>query len=329
MQLKSFKKLVLILAASSLVNGCWDDDFVDVDYDTNTTDFYLAISDAPVDDASKVVITLDKVTLYKGDAFLVFDTFTNSDEDIFDADTVAIDLLQYQGSSQFSIIESAGILSGNYTKMELTLLTGDATLSYVEESDGAIKELNLTEEVIELGEFNLRTDKTERFTVEFNLRQSLVYQDASDTYNLKSNGIALTDNRTAGAISGTVDLDALLADINCGDSGHLVYLYSGSELDPSLLSDLFDASVEGNGAPAGAIAPYASTGITMNNESGEYMYEFGFVPEGSYTVAYACQTGENGDDPEFYDNILVPQPNGNIVELIVNALQVRTQDFPL
>ncbi|MBD1389180.1 DUF4382 domain-containing protein [Neiella sp. HB171785] len=295
-----------------------------------TSLFSLAISDAPVDDANKVVITIDRVTLRNpsGDD-VVFDTFNNSEEGIVDADTVQIDLLEYAGSKQFQILEDERILAGDYSDMLLEILDEDETLSYVEETDGSIKPIKVPSDELKLGSFTIvEADQTQAFTVEFNLRKSMTYKPGPDEYNLKPRGVTLVETSQSGTIGGNVDWNAMLAEPSCASSGHLVYLYSGVGVSQANMSDEFDSEDSNNGAPSGAIAPFASTAVAMDEETGLYSYEFGFVPVGDYTLAYACDLGEGGDDPDIYDGIDIPNPLSSVAEVTLTAGGSARVDFP-
>ncbi|GAA5216174.1 hypothetical protein GCM10025776_15680 [Corallincola platygyrae] len=313
-----------------MVSGCSDDDDDEDGGIEEPIGFTLGVSDAPVDDANKVVITIDTVTLRReGEEDLVFETFSNEDEGIDDVETIQIDLLEFQGGSQFIIIDDEEVPAGSYSDMLLEILDEDVELSYVEETDGAIKSIKVPSDELKLGGFEVAADAPQSFTIEFNLRKSMTYKPGPDEYNLKPRGVSLANNADTGTLMGTIDLDAVLADPMCADSGHIVYLYAGAGLDASMLADEFDPDEANNGAPDGAIAPFASTGIAMDEDSGDYVYELGFVPAGTHTLAYACDAGEEGDDPDIYDGITIPLPEGNVVEVTVTAGQDTVQDFPL
>ena len=94
-------------------------------------------------------------------------------------------------------------------------------------------------------------------------------------------------------------------------------------------ADTFDSEIANNGAPDGAIAPLDSVAPALNSETSTYTFEFGFVPAGSHTLVYACNTGEDGDDPELYDDILLPNPTGELTTVTVVATETSTQNFPL
>ncbi len=297
----------------------------------NMASFTLGLSDAPVDDADEVVITIESITFKKDDGNeVVFDTFNNEAEGIVDAETITLDLLQFQGGAQFNVLENVTIEAGQYNQVIVNVLDEDITMSYVTEIDGAVKSIKVPSDNLKLGGITFNeSQQTQAFTIEFNLRKSMTYKPGPQEYNLKPRGVRIVDNSQAGTISGTVDIDAINLDQNCLAENHLIYLYQGNELDASLLADSFDSEAANNGAPEGAIAPLDSASPTFDNDSQSYRYEFGFVPSGDYTLVYACNTGENGDDPEVYDGITLPNPVSELTTLSVEDEMRATQDFPI
>ncbi|GLX78988.1 hypothetical protein tinsulaeT_23280 [Thalassotalea insulae] len=292
----------------------------------------LGISDAPVDDAAAVVITIDSVTFKMEDGDdVTFDTFSNEAEGIEDAETVQIDLLQYTGASQFNILEGATIAAGDYNQVFVSVLTDDIDATYLEEKDGDIKPIKLPSEQLKLGGITLADgDDNANVTIEFNLRKSMTYNPGPDRYILKPTGVRVVDNAESGSISGTIDLDAInQLGVDCVADSNMIYLYQGNELDSSLLADNFNSEEANNGAPEGAIAPFDSTAPSFDEETQQYNYEFGFVPAGDYTLAYACNLGEEGDDAEMYDGIAIANPEEQMATVSVAAEQQATQDFPI
>ncbi|MEW6989079.1 DUF4382 domain-containing protein [Colwelliaceae bacterium 6441] len=296
---------------------------------TDTT-FTLGISDAPVDNADEVVITIESITFTRDGDDVVFDTFSNESEGIVDAETVMLDLLQFQGSAQFNILENATIPIDNYNQVIINVLDEDSTLSYVTELDGSIKSIKVPSDNLKLGGIAITGDsENQQFTVEFNLRKSMTYKPGKEEYNLKPTGVRIVNNDETGIIAGNVDLDAINTDINCMAGTHLIYLYQGTDLDMSLLADTFDSENTDNGAPDSAISPFDAVTPTLDIDTNNYTYEFGFVPTGEYTLAYACNTSENGDDPDFYDEIIVPNPASEIIEIEVEGNETTNQNFPI
>ncbi|WP_206483271.1 DUF4382 domain-containing protein [Thalassotalea sp. G2M2-11] len=300
---------------------------------TSQTSLTLGISDAPVDDADAVVVTIDTITFKRdGNDDVVFDTFNNSELGIENADTVQIDLLQYQGSAQINILEGEMIDVGDYNQVIVGILDDDIEATYLLEKDGDIKAIKLPSDTLKLGgvSFSEGNDTT-ALTIEFNLRRSMTYNTGPDRYILKPTGVRVVDNSESGTISGVVALDTInQSGVDCMADNNMIYLYEGTDLDTSLLADNFDSEEANHGAPDNAIAPIDSTSPSFDDDSQTYQYEFGFVPSGQYTLVYACNSGEEGDDPEKYDgDITLPNPETEVITVTVENEAVATQDFPI
>ena len=298
---------------------------------SSTTTFNLGVSDAPVDNAEAVVITIDSIT-FSGDGLedVVFETFNNEAEGLIDEETVTIDLLQFQGSGQFTILENAEIPPGTYEQAIIKVLDENIDLSYVTETGGENKSIKVPSDNLKLGSVTFNEGaEAMAFTVEFSLRKSMTYKPGPDEYNLKPRGVRIVNNDNTGTVSGIVDVDVINQDISCLADSHLIYLYSGIGLDADNLADGFDSDETNNGAPESAIAPFDVIAPSYDDESASYLYEFGFVPSGDYTIAYACNTGEEGDDPDVFDGIGIPYSEAQLTEITVVDSMATSVDFPI
>ncbi len=159
----------------------------------------------------------------------------------------------------------------------------------------------------------MTTEDVQAFTIEFDLRSSLVMrgnQNNNNGYILKPHGVSIVNNATSASLSGVVDTN-LFDEGDCStQDGNMVYLYSGIGLDASNLIDLVDPDDEEfSGDPAipdDAIAPIGST------EAGDDgSYSFGFLETGSYTAVFVCD-GNSDDSVEYDSDIVIPAaPTGN------------------
>ena len=61
----------------------------------------------------------------------------------------------------------------------------------------------------------------------------------------------------------------------------------------------------------------------MVADDGSYM--FAYLPAGAYTLAFSCDATD--DDPDFDDNILIPSPEDQLVEVSTSAGEQWTCDF--
>jgi hypothetical protein len=89
-------------------------------------------------------------------------------------------------------------------------------------------------------------------------------------------------------------VDPTLIDINhpdCdpADGGNWVYIFPGDATAPDDI-----AEVESDGVPG----PIAADRVDMDPGTGNHLYHFGFLPDGTYRVAFTCsgEWDESGDD---------------------------------
>ncbi|CAM4414277.1 DUF4382 domain-containing protein [Vibrio agarivorans] len=335
-------KLVAVGSALVLLAGCNDSS----DSAPTLGMFSLAVSDAPVDDAKKVVVAFDEVVLIP-----TGDTEASMGEPIVfntseDGELRQIDLMQYQGSNAETIISEREVVPGTYALcmyVKNNYQGNDDSTSYVEQTDGAATGLVVGNQGACYGykpDNNQGPNKEQgtlvlaknsqpieimtgynSFVVEFDLRKGLTDPKGQDHIKMQRNAIELINASDSGHISGEVDFtqyQACEADsapwnaITDAPAVHAVYLYAG-EMDRTTMGDM--------AAPEPFNDPVAVANVRMQeNQADEvvYNYEFGFIGPGTYSLGYTC-TAYN-DDPETHqtseDGFLIYQ---NYVPLDVVA----------
>jgi hypothetical protein len=303
---------------------------------TGTASF--ALSDAPVDGLSKVVITIDGMELRRKDGGDC-DNDPETDDCVFThdftengepTDTIQVDLLDLQGNDNQIIIEGLELEAGEYDQLRLSVIDENTGFSWVEEIEGgtARKELKVPSDGLKLGGFTVETGGVQVFVLEFDLRKAMTYNPGNkDRYILKPRGVRVVEVEAAASISGVVDT-ALFSDdttTTCSakldpTDGNVIYLYQGHDLDPANLADNFDSELDGD-APDTAIAPYTSQGVEADGSYGIF-----YLPAGDYTLAFSCDA--EYDDPDLLDGIVIPSPATEIVELSLGVGEPKTCDLP-
>lgn len=259
------------------------------DSQPDSTSFSLAVSDAPVDQASEVVVYFDAVELIGESGNQTFDVRDGN------GDPRAIDLLQYQGNAFVEIVAATDIPLGTYSQLRL-VVTDD---SYIVTDAGTFN-LSVPSGELKLDGFVALPNVEAAYTVEFDLRKSVVDPvGQTSTYFLKPRGVRLVANSEVGTLSGTVSTD-LITHADCSvkadsDVGNAVYIYSSTNLDAGLLGD--DADSPENAAE---ISPYAIATVNYEASSDTYRYVAGYLPAGDYTVAFSCLA--DADLPESDEN---------------------------
>ena len=148
-------------------------------------------SDSPVDEAERVWVTFDRVTMIKGGREVVLNDRRTT-----------VDLLTLQNGVR-RLLAKGDLQPGTYQSLRIELATGGA-LSHWIEIDGASQPLFIpfgVEPVLQFdGEYRLRPGEEMELQLDFNVRLS-VYE-AGGLWYLDPRGV-LHDAASAGAIEGT------------------------------------------------------------------------------------------------------------------------------
>jgi hypothetical protein len=288
--------------------------------------FSLGLSDAPVDEAEAVYIELDSIKLTntdqsQGKQETVIETFTDTSG--LEVETVQVNLLDYQGSSQIKIVDEAQnieLVNGTY-EMELTVV--DAGSYVLLDNDATEHAIKVPSSRLRLGEFTVNDEAVQvndlpAYTIEFDLRQSLVLRGNINNNNgfiIKPHGVRIV------SLSGSIEGSVSSTFTNLGEC--TVYLYGA---DVTEYGDVFDINDESFVAPEQVItasAPLAATMVTV-----EGTYSIGFVEAGNYQIALTC--GTDIDDNIQFDELTIPSaaditPDVTLTEVI--SAQVTTINF--
>lgn len=272
----------------------------------------VSITDAPIDDAARVVISVVAVTV-KPDG---------SSEERFTFDpALAINLLDYQGRDSLQLINEP-LEEGSYDYIELEIDAEEGELdSFIEFSDGSQRSLKIDDGASSFvrltHNFELKNGETTSFTIDLDLHHSIstpteqAIEDGEDDYLLNPEA-RIIENDQAASISGTVLFERATAasciDGGVADSGKSVYLFNGEDAETGDFGSI--------------TSPESAALVTFDTTTGSYGYEFGFLEAGSYTLAFTCQTkndidGESNEDVEF----------SNVVSVTVEAEENLTQNL--
>lgn len=279
---------LFLAVTSALVAGCNGSSS-----GSDTGRLSLNVTDAPVDSASKVVVSFSGVELQSGGS---------RTEILFD-EPRTIDLLALQGSNSANLLEGQELPAGEYQWMRLLVnAEQDSVLdSYIEFEDGSVQELSVpsgSQTGLKLVRgFTLLAGGSADFTIDFDLRKSVVDPKGGQGMHLKP-ALRLIDNAQSGTITGTVAGELIAS--ACADASldaGAVYAFVGSDV----VADDVDGDA---GDPL--------TSALVNENAGVYSYELGFMPVGTYTLAYTCEAAT--DDPESDDVIVfAEQANAEVV----------------
>ncbi len=242
----------------------------------------VAITDAPADEAERVVIRISALRFNAADGS---GSSVNIDppRDITISDLV--------GGRSANLLSGEELPAGRYSSITLTIDARSGVRdSYLElAADGGEIPLALaaSADLVADGPFEIDRDETTAVTIELDLRQSLTAIDNAAGERLLDPVLRLVSDADSGAIAGQVDA-ALLEDEDCDngpahDEGNVVYLFSGRDAAVDDIDDRFPD-------------PLTTTVVLPEPVSGVPEYRLAFLPAGDYTAALSCQGLR--DDPD-------------------------------
>jgi hypothetical protein len=259
----------------------------------------LRITDSPVTSAKRVVVQFTGLEIKPVGA---------ADPEVFDFAPRQIDLLALDGGGSEVLLSDEMLPAGDYESIRLKVNAGrTGSDSFIELTDGSVHPLfipsgNQTGLKLIRG-FTIGAGGVHNFTIDFNLRKSVIHPPGlGDPYLLKP-VLRMVDNLEVGTIEGTVAA-GLIVD-GCVPA---VYLYSGASAVPDDVGS--------------ATPPLASTAVNLDNTTGAYRFKLAFVPAGANTVAFTCAADKDAADVD--DAITFSAP----LNATVMAGQTTTVDFP-
>lgn len=261
----------------------------------------LALTDAPVDNAAKVVVRFTGVEVKpEGGNALVFDIADRS-----------IDLLTLSNGVSTAILDGQTLPAGNYEWVRLLidaqqnsmasfieLRTGQQYPLYIPSGDEVGLRLNRG--------FTIAAGSRSDFTIDFDLRRSVHAPPGQSPNYILRPTLRIVDSLRVGIVSGTVP--ATLIPTNCTP---FVYVFSGSSIVPDDIDP----------APSPDVDPLISVPVNLDSATGQYRFRVPFLEVGSYTVAFTCDGAADAPDAE---NSLRFSPTINVT---INANQTVTIGF--
>jgi len=204
-----------------------------------------------------------------------------------------VDLLDLTQGDPMRLFTGEELPAGQYTGVRLLFDSGeDAT---VVSTNGDVFPVLLSDGAFAQVDFTVEDDESssELLTIMLDLRQSLRFDDVDDEYTLmpllrtvRTGDAALVQ----GAVSTTCPAGTTLI------LGGAIYAFAGADVTAD---DVDGATPE----------PYATTGVVLNSDSGQFSYALRFLRAGDYTLALTCRGNEDelgaDDELEFGDGVNV------------------------
>ncbi|MCK4707718.1 MAG: DUF4382 domain-containing protein [Gammaproteobacteria bacterium] len=333
--------LLSIIASTLLLTACGGS----TEQSNTAGRISLNITDAPVDHADAVVVEFTSVTLKPADGDEITFTFGEDDPLTTDVDesVKSIDLLALQGIASQPLLENVEIPAGPYNQISLgvnaefddvmdSFITIDGTQYELRVPSGSQSGLKLnTPFTVAAGTEGVTVaDEDSVYTIDFDLRKSVVDPIGhQDGYFLKP-VLRLVQNVNTGSISGLVDVD-LLTGQHCSDEDHLtgnaVYIFAGHDVTPD---DVTAADVN-----ATDIDPITTSLVSENKDQDgntvSFSYEFGYLAEGSYTIAFTCAADLDDENDQANTDDGDPNTDEVVFDVFENVDVVAGEntDFPL
>jgi Domain of unknown function (DUF4382) len=269
----------------------------------------LAVTDAPVDDASSVVVQFSGVAFKRAGA-------TAEVVQDLPASPRQLDLLQYQEGRAALLLDGVTLPAGDYEWIRLIVDNETGVRdSYITLTGGEECELSVpsgAESGLKLNRgFTLPADGSVALTIDFDLRKSIhappgqqgAAAACTQGYLMRPT-LRIVDDANVGAIAGHVASE--LVTEQCLPK---VYVFSGAGVAP-------DDIEEADGADAD---PLVVASVAVQNGSTAYAYHAAFLPPGSYTVAFTCD-----DDDATADETLTFL---GMQDVTVQSNLISTADF--
>lgn len=265
----------------------------------------LNITDAPIDEAAEVVVSLSGLSIKPADGPAIDINFEDPDGN---PEIKTIDLLSLQGANSLNILNDYVLASGNYNWIRLHVISSETTTdSYIVLKQGGNQYPLYVPSGDETGlklnrGFTIHDGKAAAFTIDFDLRKSVVEPgNLSAAYKLKPT-LRIVENQNAGHIKGTVG-STTLNDSNCIGTDYAVYAFTGGGITPDDMDGI-------NPDPV-------SSSLLTNT----FTYGIGFLEEGDYTLAVTCQAADDKTDSNDSINFLGTKTVTVIAGIII------TEDF--
>lgn len=320
-------KLFALLCISIITSGCGgSSSSINEQQTTSTAKFSLGLSDAPVDDAVSVYIELDSINLTpKGEVNdnpeITIEKFT--DESGAEIESIQVNLLDFQGNEQLKVIDEAQNITLENGVYDMELIVIDSGSYVLLENDVTEHGIKVPSSRLRLGEFTvneqaIQVNDKPAYTVEFDLRQSLVLRGNSNNNNgfiIKPHGVRVVS--LTGDVNGTVSPDLT----NLGDC--TVYLYDSAATE---YGDVHDTEDENFVVPDDAITASAPLATALVQADGSY--SIGFIPTGNYQLALYC--GVDVDDNVQFDDFSIPSASDltpDVMSFEVTEGQTTTINF--
>lgn len=214
----------------------------------------------------------------------------------FPGGPVNVDMMQLQNGASFQFMNRMQVPAGQYDRMRLGL---DMSQSYLDDAQtGGRHGMHMGQNSGDWLEVHdpiaIMQGMHHQFMLDYDLRLGIHHEHMGmmgDRFELHQ-AMRCIDMSNSGGLFGIVDPS--LVNVNHPDcdaqaDGNWAYLFPGDATQPDDIADVDDDGFGG---------PIATDKVDMNPATGDYLYHFGYLSEGSYRVGFTCsgEWDEPGDD---------------------------------
>lgn len=248
----------------------------------------ISLTDDPWEDAQALVLHITAMELGHSNGELILLDMPGG--------PMSVDMMGLQNGLARELVSRMAVPAGQYDWMRLNI---DLSQSYLDlAGTGGRHNMQMGSDApngLEVHEpFEILASGHEAFMLDFNLRSGVQHHNMGmmgDQFELHS-AMRLINMEDSGGVNGLIE--PAMIDVNhpdCDDAagGNWAYLFPGGTSEPDDIAELDSDSRPG---------PMATDRVEMNPGTGEHFYHFGYLPAGSYRIAFTCsgEWDEDGDD---------------------------------
>ncbi|MDG5499739.1 DUF4382 domain-containing protein [Marinobacter sp. BGYM27] len=272
--MKNTAKYMSIAALTAALAACGGGDSNDGS-SAETGTLSMGLTDAPVDSVKEVNITITGIEAKPA----------GGDRIRFDFEKpISLNLLDLQNGAVAQLLADEEVPAGEYNWARLQL--GDQSTFTVIADDGGTYTLRVPsgdQTGLKTSKFNVPAGGAAAFTIDFDVRKSLVKPNGGPTDYMLKPVLRLVENDNVGTIQGAVDSTVVASE--CSDATNYagaVYIFEGAAAVPDDLGSANEPMM---------VAP-------VDTHTGNYDYTAAFVTAGEYTVSYTCDMDSVEDADE-------------------------------
>ncbi|MGH8292934.1 MAG: DUF4382 domain-containing protein [Gammaproteobacteria bacterium] len=279
-------RFLVVLSLLALIAGC--------NSSSDNGLLSLSLTDAPVDNAANVVVDITAIQAIPRNGSPITYTLPQPQQ---------IDLLQLQQGVSTPLLNDWSLPPGQYIGLNLFINADPSGPdSYIVLNNGnqyplvALQPVNSTACGLPCANtavlaipamFNVESNENSAYMLDFDARKSVLPPSTpgGTQYLLQPEGrmAAILDS---GNLIGIVPNSLITP--GCTPA---VYIFAGAKATPT--------DIDNNAPPA--TQPVTEQAVTLNNNTGDYVFTGAFLPAGTYTLAFTCEAAL--DNPGTADNI--------------------------